>query len=150
MTVRQSDCCPPVFPMNLDKYKHQHSAILDSIRALKTFSKLGIVEHAADIARHVIEMSSVIKLHLAIENRFLYPALQQRGDPALAGMGRQYQQEMAQIAQAYVGFAKKWNDAGNIAGDPEGFRAEANRVLKLLHARVLRENRDFYPLIEQS
>lgn len=136
--------------MNLDKYKHQHSTILDSIRSLKTFSRLGIVAHAADIARQIIEMSSVIKLHLAIEDRFLYPTLQQRSDPALAGMGRQYQTEMAQIAQAYGEFAKKWNDAGNLAADPEGFRAEANRVLKLLHARILRENRDFYPLIEQS
>ena len=93
--------------MNLDKYKHQHGAILDSIRALHTFSRLGIVAHASDIARHVIEMSSVIKLHLAIEDRFLYPTLQQRGDAALAGMGRQYQQEMAQIADTYGAFAKK-------------------------------------------
>lgn len=134
--------------MNIDKYKHQHSAIFDSIRKLKEFSRLGVAEHAADIAALVIRMSSVIKLHLSIEDRFLYPALQQANNPRLAMMGKQYQHEMTHIAEAYGEFARKWNDAAHVAGDPNGFRNDANKVLKVLFDRMQREDRDFYPMIE--
>jgi hypothetical protein len=34
--------------------------------------------------------------------------------------------------------------------DPEGFRADANHVLKLLHERMQKEKSDFYPAIEAA
>ncbi len=134
--------------MNIDKYKHQHIAIFDSIRTLKELSHEGIARNAADIAALVIKMSSVIKLHLSIEDKFLYPALQEANNPRLAMLGKQYQHEMTHIAETYGEFARKWNDAGHLIANPEGFRAEANRVLKILFERMRREDRDFYPMIE--
>jgi len=32
--------------------------------------------------------------------------------------------------------------------DEQGFRDDANRVLRMVHERMQRENRDFYPRIE--
>lgn len=136
--------------MNIDKYKHQHTAIFTSIRKLKELSHEGIAGNAAAIAALVIKMSSVIKLHLSIEDKFLYPALQEANNPRLAMMGKQFQHEMTHIAETYGEFARKWNDAGHVAGDPEGFRREANRVLKVLFERMQREDRDFYPMIETA
>jgi len=134
--------------MNIDKYKHQHVAIFNSIRQLKELSHDGIPQNAADIAALVIKMSSVIKLHLSIEDKFLYPALQEANNPRLAMLGKQYQHEMTHIAETYGEFARKWNDAAQVASNPEGFRNEANRVLKILFERMQREDRDFYPMIE--
>ncbi|HWT71708.1 MAG TPA: hemerythrin domain-containing protein [Oxalicibacterium sp.] len=136
--------------MNLEKYRHQHSDILKSIQALRELSRLGIAEKAAEIAQCVISMSSVIKLHLSVEDRYLYPELQKSSNRRLASMGAQYQSEMQKIASAYIGFAAKWNEASKLARDPEGFRSEANRVLKVLFERIRRENQDFYPAIERS
>lgn len=134
--------------MNIDKYKHQHTAIFHSIRTLKELSHAGVTQNAAAIAALVIKMSSVIKLHLSIEDKFLYPALQEANNPRLATIGKQYQHEMTHIAETYGEFARKWNDARHVAGNPEGFRTEANRVLKILFERMQREDRDFYPMIE--
>jgi len=136
--------------MNLEKYRHQHSDILKSIQTLRELSRLGIAQQAAEIARCVIAMSSVIKLHLSVEDRYLYPELQSCGDRRLARMGLQYQQEMRQIASAYIGFASRWNEASKLARDPEGFRREANQVLKILFERIRKENREFYPVIERA
>jgi len=136
--------------MNIDKYKHQHIAIFDSIRTLKVLSHEGIAQNAADIAALVIKMSSVIKLHLSIEDKFLYPALQEANNPRLAMLGKQYQHEMTHIAETYGEFARRWNDAGHLIADPEGFRSETNRVLKILFERMKREDRDFYPMIETA
>jgi hemerythrin-like domain-containing protein len=136
--------------MNIDKYKNQHIAILKCVEDLRQLAKLGIEEHAAEIAKRVIDMSSIIKLHLSTEDKMLYPALSKIDDRALNSMGKQYQDQMTHIATAYGEFAKKWNTAGNVSQYPEDFRNEANHVLKILYERIQKENKDFYPKIENA
>lgn len=134
--------------MNIDKFKHQHVDILEGIAALRRAAHAGISANAADIARLIVTMSSSIKLHLAVEDQVLYPALRKGAGTRLAAMGQKFQSEMDAIATAYMGFAGRWNHAAKVAGDPEGFRADANTVLKLLYARMQKENTVFYPAIE--
>ena len=115
---------------------------------LRELAHGGVEPNAAVIARNIVAMSGTIKLHLAVEDQALYPALQRGGDPLLARMGRQYQSEMGPIATAYDAFARRWNTEASLRADPEGFRADANRVLRQVHERMLREDREFYPRIE--
>lgn len=136
--------------MRIDKFKHQHVDILQRVAALRELTRAGVAANAQAIAEGIIGMSAVIKLHLAVEDQALYPALQRSGDAALARMGRQYQDEMGPLAQAYEAFARRWNTAQRLQGDPEGFRADANDVLRRLHERMQRENREFYPRIEAA
>ena len=67
--------------MNIDKFKHQHVSILSSIASLRSLAHAGVARNAAEIARLIVAMSSTIKLHLAVEDRALYPALQRGGNP---------------------------------------------------------------------
>lgn len=136
--------------MNIDKFKQQHQEIIACIKVLRTYTREGINSRADEISRQIIAMSSIIKLHLAVEDSILYPALQNSCNSALASMGEKFQDEMTGIASAYLDFARKWNAASHVAADPEGFRNDANTVLKVLHDRMQRENRDFYPEIEAS
>ncbi|WP_342616239.1 hemerythrin domain-containing protein [Rhodoferax sp. GW822-FHT02A01] len=134
--------------MNIDKFKHQHQDIIGNIAALRKASQAGVRENAAEIARLIISMSSTIKLHLAVEDQVLYPALRNGNNGVLAQMGKKFQDEMGAIASAYMGFAERWNQASRVSADPEGFRADANTVLKTVHARMQKENTVFYPAIE--
>jgi len=134
--------------MNIDKFKHQHASILGSIDALRRLARAGVAQHAGDIAEHIVAMSSTIKLHLAVEDQALYPALQRERDAELARMGQRYQQEMGAIAKAYEGFSRRWNQANKLQADAEGFRRDANQVLRMVYERMQRENHDFYPRIE--
>ncbi|OWW20162.1 hemerythrin domain-containing protein [Noviherbaspirillum denitrificans] len=134
--------------MNIDKFKHQHTQIFDCINTLRQHSLSGIIENARDIARTVVSMSSMIKLHLSVEDKVLYPALRSSKSETIARLGNQYQEDMKAIAQSYEEFARKWNTATNVAKDPEGFRTEANTVLKRLHTRIRQEDQNFYPAIE--
>ncbi len=136
--------------MNIDKFKQQHVEILTCISALRDLVKSGIRDNAAEISHMIIAMSSTIKLHLAVEDRILYPALQAAKNPALARMGQRFQDEMTSIAQAYLDFARRWNTPATVSGSPERFRADANSVLKLLYERMRKEDADFYPVIEAS
>lgn len=134
--------------MNIDKYKDQHRAILGAIAELRALTKAGVADNAGRIAAAVVAMSSTVRLHLAVEDRSLYPALRQGADAALARLGERYQVEMEAIAAAYLAFARRWNTAGNVAADPQGFRREANSVLKTLYLRIRDEDHSFYPVIE--
>lgn len=134
--------------MNIDKFKHQHHSILGSIDQLRHLTHSGIEANADDIAATIVKMSSIIKLHLAVEDRALYPALEQSDNTNMARMGRQYQDEMGAISQLYDGFSRRWNHPASLRENGESFRTEANHVLRKVHERILRENREFYPLIE--
>ena len=134
--------------MNIDKFKHQHVDILGSIDTLRNLAKAGAANNATEIARLIVAMSSTIKLHLAVEDRALYPALQRGTDVDLARMGQRYQQEMGSIARAYDSFSRRWNRPESVRRDEGGFRDDANRVLRMVHERMQRENREFYPRIE--
>lgn len=134
--------------MNIDKFKQQHVDILGNIAMLRQLVKDGIIENAEKISKLIISMSSTIKLHLAVEDSVLYPALQSANNATVARMGQQFQSEMEAIAAAYLNFARTWNSVTSVSRDPEGFRADANIVLKVLHARMCKENTVFYPAIE--
>mgnify|MGYP002404022353 CR=1 FL=1 len=134
--------------MDIEKFKHQHRQIYAGIDELRRLAHAGIAAHADRIAQSVVAMSSLIKVHLAIEDKLLYPALRDSRNPALANMGQDYQQEMKSIAAAYESFSRRWNTAHNVAADPEGFRRDANTVLKTLHERVRREDKQLYPAVE--
>lgn len=133
--------------MNIDKFKHQHLDILDSIDRLRASSQEGVAEHAEEIAARIVAMSGVVRLHLAVENDTLYPALA-KGDLHLARMSQAYRNEMGDIAAEYLAFAGRWNLASRLVKAPEQFRQEANRVLRNLYERIRREDREFYPAIE--
>ena len=88
----------------------------------------GVEANASAIAQGIVAMSGTIKLHLAVEDQVLYPALQRGDNAELARMGRQYQSEMTSIASAYDAFARRWNTADGVRRDAQGFRNEAQEV----------------------
>ena len=57
---------------------------------------------------------------------------------------------MGPIASAYDAFARRWNTAEGLRTDEKGFCAEANVVLRKVYERMQREDRDFYPRIEEQ
>ncbi|MDS1141150.1 hemerythrin domain-containing protein [Pusillimonas sp. SM2304] len=134
--------------MDIDRFKHQHVEILQGIASLRKLAHAGIQENAHNIARQIVALSNIVKLHLAIEDRILYPALQQASNSRLAQMGQAYQDDMKGIANAYIAFSRRWSSAAAVAGQAEQFRIEANSVLKVVHARMQKENTEFYPAIE--
>lgn len=136
--------------MNIDRFKQDHIAVLTGISELRKLVQSGVVQHAGNISKMIVSMSSSIKLHLAAEDRMLYPALAKSTRPDIAQIGRDFQGEMGGIAAAYMEFAGRWNIGPKVAADPEGFRSEANHIFKTLHQRIQREDRELYPAAERS
>jgi len=135
--------------MDIDRFKHQHVDILQRIDALRKLARSGILSNSHAIAQQVKDLGKVVTLHLAIEDRILYPAVQKAEDPAIAAMGAAYQEEMKGIANRYIRFTNQWSNPEKLAAEPDEFRDAANTVLKEVYQRMQRENREFYPTIER-
>lgn len=134
--------------MNLERFETQHNKILRGIGELRRLSQQGIASNAIAIARALVELSATIKLHLAAEDRMLYPTARRDGDPELARMAQRYQNDMGPIATDFDAFARRWNTAAPLRTQPEDFRREANAVLRMVWERMHRENREFYPRMQ--
>jgi iron-sulfur cluster repair protein YtfE (RIC family) len=135
--------------MDIEQFKREHADLLSAVTALRELVQSGVQEHAQAILGQLVTMSATIKLHLAAEDRVLYPALASAADLQAAETGKRFQDEMGDLAQVYAAFASRWNLAAKISKDPDGFRSDANNVFKALHLRVQRENRELYPLAER-
>lgn len=94
------------------------------------------------------KLSSVLIAHLKAEDWVLYPPLLNSNDPHISGTAQQFVDEMGGLAQAYSVFNEKW-DALGIEADWAHYRAEAKGIIDALTNRIVRENRDLYPLLER-
>lgn len=136
--------------MNIERFKNQHIQILEGIASLRKLAHSSISDNAHHIAQQITALSTVVTMHLAIEDRILYPSLQNGSNQKLADMGKAYQADMKGIANAFIAFSRKWSTAIAVVNQPEMFRTEANQVLKAVYDRMQKEDTEFYPAIEAS
>lgn len=135
--------------MNIEKFKADHLSILGGVAELRRLVQAGLVNNAAAIASMIVSMSSTIKLHLASEDRVLYPAFKCSSNSAVIQAAEKFQTEMGAIAAAYGDFSRKWNVGSKIAAEPEEFRKTADQIFKALYERIQREDRELYPLADR-
>lgn len=131
--------------MNMDRYHHDHARILEQIGSLRSLAHAGIGEHAEQIGHAIVNTASLIKFHLAAEDRVLYPRLASSGVAGVADLSARYQGEMRGLAEAFGRFVEQWRVPARLRADPDGFRRDANTVLKALYERLCREDRELYP-----
>lgn len=135
--------------MDMDRYHRDHGNILDQIDALRSLSHAGIGENGEEIAERIVSTASLIKFHLAAEDQVLYPRLARSGMPEVEQLSTRYQREMQGLASAFGEFVLKWRVPARLQADPEGFRRDANTVLKALYERLQREDSELYPAAAQ-
>lgn len=133
-----------------DKFREQHGEILrlaSELRATLVESKL-----AADgtASRSLLsKLLGKLTLHLAAEDRHLYPELQRSADAAVAALSKRFATEMGGIAAQIADWGKRWPTPNAIKADPRKFMAESNGILDILWNRMQRENRELYPAADR-
>ena len=130
--------------------RRQHEA-LQALSA-QLFHAMATIEtdaQARTCALILGKMTGLLTVHLAAEDRSLYPRMEGSGDPDAARIARDFAAEMGGLAATYAEFAGRWRSGSAILGDVEGFRTEAALVLYALERRITRENDELYPLADR-
>lgn len=134
--------------MNTSRIKSDHEVLYAGMDALRRLLKTDVVGNADALFVELKKINATIRLHLAIEDRMLYPALVNAGDPKIAAIGKRFQHEMGGLAATYEDFAARWDTASRIAAHPQDFGQQLEAMLQALHARIQHEDRELLPLAE--
>lgn len=130
------------------RFREQHVEILQLASELR---KIGPEELAKDAvaARSLLsKLVGKLSLHLAVEDRSLYPELQKSPDVNVANMARRFENEMGGLADSVMAWGKRWPTPATIQAQPARFIAETTAVVDALKNRILREHQELYPALD--
>jgi iron-sulfur cluster repair protein YtfE (RIC family) len=129
-------------------FRSQHEDLLAVVNELSGLlgSKTG--ENAGEIRHQLSTFAGKVKVHLSMEDQYLYPKLVQSQDVKIRELATGYAQEMGGIRDTLLGYLGRWTTAARIQADPAGFTSETQQLFQVLGQRIQRENNQLYPLLE--
>ncbi|ALR22780.1 hemerythrin domain-containing protein [Sphingobium baderi] len=132
--------------MDFAELRRQHDEISETAKRIaviitQSSQPVGVSQLRWQLARQLMT-------HLALEDRFLYPAMQRCPDRKARETASNLQAETGQLAESFSHYMSSWNEDRMIREWP-AFCTETRAVLDALADRVTRENRMLYPLAEQ-
>ena len=130
-----------------DNFRRQHQELLALVGELT--GKLKVEPGDTRGLRNLLSaLAGKLTVHLAMEDKALYPRLAEAKVETARGLARAFQQEMGGLAQAFANYNQKWQ-ADTIKADPGGFARETHAVFAAIGRRIGRENEELYPLADR-
>jgi hypothetical protein len=102
---------------------------------------------ASDVHRALSSLSGILKVHLAMEDRSLYPHLVNHRDVALRNLATRFLDERAALRQSYEDYKGRWSSAAAIEAGAEKFIDETRLILGMLWNRMKMEDDVLHPEI---
>ena len=133
---------------SLAQLRQEHAELLAIVQQLAGLISGDTPPPSVELFQVRRKLSGVLIAHLKAEDWVLYPPLLECNDPEIAATARHFVDEMGGLAQAYSVFNDRW-DALSIESDWDGYRKAASVIIEALTNRIIRENRDLYPLLDR-
>lgn len=105
---------------------------------------------ADELRKDLIRLAGVLKVHLAMEDRSMYPRLLEHEDAAVRSMAREYQLTMGDLAPAFDAFYQKWMRRNAIEDARADFASETAKIAGALGNRIKLENENLYDMIDRK
>ena len=97
--------------MLTELYITKHRAIQSLLNEISVLIQNGIESSADKLSDSINRMTGVIKMHLASEDKHLYPLLLKSSDAKIRAITKNYMEEMGDLAKIYTDFAENYNTA---------------------------------------
>lgn len=134
--------------MNLKNYIDQHKRIEEEIVAIKSLINTDdYLENAGDIARHISTLAGKLKVHLSMEDKYLYPILQEREDERVKKLADNYQKEMGDLADKFTAYKDLYNTKLKIMQNQSNFKQDTSNILEAIEKRLNKEENELYNFI---
>ena len=103
-------------------------------------------EQAVPITVQLAKLAHLLRLYLAIEDEWFYPAMMASSEPLAELLAASYRAEVGGIAEEAEEFLRRWNSSAVIEIGFVRFRAELLALLGKIEERIGREDHELYPL----
>lgn len=134
--------------MDLATLQRQHNEIEEIVIDIKqTIANNNVDEDAAHMAKQISMLTGKLRIHLATEDKHMYPYLLETGDARVKALAKDYADEMGHISQAFMVYKDKFNTKTKIINSPQDFVRETKEIFKVLQERMAKEDTQLYKYI---
>lgn len=133
-----------------DNFRIHHkeiSAVMADIEKILDPSAMTV--NASEAVKLLVVLSGKISFHLGMEDKHLYPSLQNSKDEKLKTLADEYIKDMGTLAGAFKDYSSAWLAPQKIQANPDGFITQTKAVFQALRKRIEREETTLYPLADQ-
>lgn len=134
-----------------DSYRKQHEELVDIVTKVSgLLDKSKISEHAGDISVLLSQLSAKLNVHLAMEDKALYPRLMNSKDQKCSSTAKQFFDEMGGIKDVFQKYLGKYSMPKQITDHADSFLKDTKDLFNALANRIDRENKILYPLADSA
>ena len=133
----------------IDNLTQQHRELVRTAKVMFGWLDPGKLRDkgASEVFRALSTLSGILKVHLAMEDRSLYPNLVHHADAQIRTLAQKFLDDRKAIQQRYDDYRALWSTAHAIERAPEAFIDETRLILGLLYNRMKLEDDVLHPEI---
>lgn len=141
---------PEVKIARTDNFRKQHAEILTIAREINPLLSDTLTQAAAaSILPLMSRLAGVVTLHLAMEDKSLYPQMTAHAAPSVRAISQRYSDEMGSLAAAFGAYMTNWQTTPQMMADPAAFSADSKAVINALSKRIHLEDTELYGLVDK-
>jgi iron-sulfur cluster repair protein YtfE (RIC family) len=132
-----------------DNLRRQHKELMEIVTEITSHlipDKLA--KDATYVSGLLLELAEDLRVHLAREDKALYPALFRHPDKMISKLAKDYLDEMGGISDAFESYLTRWPHAMVIQDDANHFINQTRGIFESLSNRINKEDNVLYPLLE--
>lgn len=135
--------------MQTSSFERQHTELVELATDLMQKAKAAQHDGGAPARQTLLQLAGKLKVHLAMEDKSLYPAMLGSSSAKTVATTQRFMDEMGGLAEAFGTYCARWGRLSDIDGDPATFAAETRSIVDALGQRIAREDTQLYPLAAQ-
>ncbi|KAA3614712.1 MAG: hemerythrin domain-containing protein [Calditrichaeota bacterium] len=133
-----------------DNYRQQHNDLLEV--ATQISGKLNaqqLSEDASEVRRLLSTLLGKLRIHLATEDKALYPQLLSSTSDDAKHLAKRFIDEIGGIGEVVGQYSKKWSSPLHIQKDSAAFVSETKSLFGALANRIEKENNELYDYVDK-
>jgi iron-sulfur cluster repair protein YtfE (RIC family) len=133
-----------------EQFRSQHKEILTLTGEIGSLCLSGVVPgNESTIKAKLNALSGILSVHLAMEDRTLYPAMINGQNPAAKNTASAFKDQMGGIAGAFKSFVGRYPTGKSILDHAAAFGADFKAIRTALQTRISKEESVLYPLADK-
>jgi len=132
-------------------YREQHDEIEVAMAELEgLLTPEGVAADVHGVRSRVAGFLGKVGVHLAMEDKALYPKLLDSADLKVRRTAERFVKELGGLSDQLNAYNAEWPNALVVERDPRRFIDETSDIFELLTRRIQKENDELHPLLDAS
>ncbi len=137
--------------LRTQRFRDQHEELLNIASKISGhFDVVALSKDASGVRTLVSQLLGRLTVHLAAEDKVLYPSLLENEEESVRDTTQRFIDEMGGIGAEVEKYRAKWNRVSAIQEAPKEFIAQSKTLFTALAERIDKENNELYVLFDRQ